>query len=355
MPTAKATEFFILGLLGTELTKDEYNFIKNNPMGGIILFKRNITSIEQVIALNQSIIEANAEFPPLICVDQEGGRVARLKGICTDVPPLGQLLPHFTKDPHFSYRLGAMQARELVALGFNLNFAPVCDLHSGSADHVIGDRAFAEHPETVAMLVSRYISGLQGAGLAACAKHFPGHGATSIDSHMALPILDTDVDTLKARELMPFEAAIKANVATIMTAHIVTRSIDQLPATLSERTLNQLLRHQLSFNNVIISDDLDMKAVADNYSLSDIIEGGLFATVDLFIIGNDPNKAHAAIDILQGLLDGHKEIRAAAVKAKTRIDHLRARYVGKPKAPDLEAARSIIRSTPHLELVRACA
>lgn len=354
MRTPRASEFFICGIEGLALTKDEQSFLSTHPLGGIILFKRNIDDIAQVVALNQSIIETNETWPPLICVDQEGGRVARLRGICTDLPPMTDLAHAFIKDPHLAYRMGAMQGRELVALGFCLNFAPVCDIISHADNQVIGDRAFSDTPGTVAALVAQYIKGLQGAGVAACAKHFPGHGATSIDSHFALPVLDTDMEVLRSRELVPFKAAIEADVATMMTAHIVTKPLDTLPATLSEKTLIALLRHELGYKNVVISDDLDMKAVADHFSLSDIIGRGLKASVDLFIIGNDFNKAVTAIEILQKMIDDDEEIKAKASDAKKRIDQLRARFLGKPLAPDLSCARRIVRSSPHLELVKAC-
>ncbi len=354
MVTPKATEFFIFGIAGQELTQAEYDFIKDNPVGGIILFGRNIHSLPQIVALNRSIIEANPQFPPLISVDQEGGRVARLKNICTQVPPMGELTQAFLKDLSLAYRLGAMQARELVSLGFNLNFSPVCDVLSHNDNQVIGDRSFSDCPETVACIARKYIEGLQGAGLAACAKHFPGHGATSVDSHYALPVLDTDIETLKARELVPFKRAIDAHVATIMTAHIITKAVDSVPATLSESSLKQLLRGDLGYKNVIISDDLDMKAVADHFTLPQIIEMGILASVDLFIVGNNFKKTLDAVSIMQELLNSDERIVHHAKEARERINILRERFLGKPKSPDLSSALAIVRAKPHLDLVRAC-
>ena len=133
----------MLDLSGTQLTVEESELIQHPQVGGIILFKRNIDSLAQVVALNSAIIEANQDWAPLISVDQEGGRVARLKGICTDLPPMAKLTSAFIKEPHLAYRLGAMQGRELVSLGFNLNFAPVCDVITNPKNQVIGDRAFS--------------------------------------------------------------------------------------------------------------------------------------------------------------------------------------------------------------------
>lgn len=354
MRIPKASEFFICGIKTTALTDTELSFIKRNPLGGIILFKRNIESLHQVIRLNQAIIEANSDYVPLLSVDQEGGRVARLFGICTDLPPMAMLSPQLTKTPHLAYRLGAMQARELASLGFNLNFSPVCDVLSHHENEVIGDRSFSPCPKTVATLAAHYIKGLQGAGVAACAKHFPGHGSTSVDSHFALPVLSVSMRELYARDLVPFREAIAANVATMMTAHIVIEALDSLPATLSSKALTDLLRNEFNYNNVVISDDLDMKALADHYSLKEILEHGLSASVDLFIIGNDFDKAMHAIELLQHLIDHDEQIRNRAIHAAARIDRLRSRFLGTPKSPDQETAQRILRSTPHLELVASC-
>lgn len=347
-----ASEFFIVGIDGPTLTKNEARYVQEHHLGGVILFKRNIESLSQVIALNSQLLKAAR--PPLISVDQEGGRVARLRGICTDLPPLADLAQAFLDEPHRAYRIAAMQARELVALGFHLNFAPVCDVMNNDQNEVIGDRAFSSQPHIVAKLAEQYIRGLQGGGLAACAKHFPGHGATSVDSHLALPVIDTDMATLRNRELLPFVKAIEADVATIMTAHIITKPLDTLPATMSEATLTTLLRKQLGFNNVIISDDLTMKAVADNYFLREIIEKSFIAGVDLFIIGNDFPLAQDAIGILDHLMKTNDLIKQKAKLAAARINALRARYVGKPALPDQALAESIVRSSPHLELVETC-
>lgn len=351
MTPPKASEFFIFGLKGCSPTKREQAFLDDNAIGGIIHFRRNIESLEQIIAQNTKIIESH-KHPPLICVDQEGGRVARLRGLATDVPAMAKLRTFLEKDEHLAYRLGAMQARELTALGFSLNFSPVCDIASDVDNEVIGDRAFSNQAHQVARFSSHYIRGLQEAGIAGCAKHFPGHGATSVDSHLALPVLDTDLDTLYSRELVPFKSAIEVNVATIMTAHIVTKSLDPYPATLSEKTLQQLLRRELNFQNVLISDDLDMKAVADHYSLAEIIEASMLASVDMFIIGDNFDKTLEAISTLDRLIKTDQRIFDCAVIAQKRIKKLKDRYIGKPKAPDLASALSIIRSAPHLDLIK---
>ncbi len=354
MRIPRASEFFIVGFHQAMLTTQEHQFLATNDLGGVILFKRNIESLPQVVALNSAITEANSEHPPIISVDQEGGRVARLRGICTNIPPLLDLEQAFQKDPKRVFRIAAMQARELAALGFQLNFAPVCDVLNHDENEVIGDRAFSADAAIVAQYAAEYIRGLQGAGIAACAKHFPGHGATSVDSHLALPVIDTDMATLRVRELLPFASAIAADVATIMTAHIITKPLDRWPATMSEKTLTGLLRQQLGFSKVIISDDLTMKAVADNYALREILEQSVMAGVDQFIIGNDFALSLEAIALLDELIAKSETIRHKAFLAQARIAALRGRFLGKPAAPDLSSAQAIVRSRPHLELVSSC-
>jgi beta-N-acetylhexosaminidase len=350
MRIPKASEFFILGIDDLELKTAELALLKKHPMGGIILFKRNISSLEQVIALNAAIINESIN-PPLLSVDQEGGRVARLRGLCTDIPPMLELEPLFLKNPKLAYRLGAMQGRELALLGFNLNFSPVCDVFINKDNEVIGDRAFSTEAKVVAQMACEFISGLQGSGVAACAKHFPGHGQTSVDSHFALPVQRASLDELSNCELIPFISAIKADVATIMTAHIVNEALDPVPATMSKKTLDGILRKKLGFQNVLISDDLEMKAVADNYNLADIIEKSFRASVDMFIMGHDLAKNQEAIGILQHLIDTDEEIKALSIKSAQRIDQLRKRYQGKPSPPDISMAQKVIRSSPHLELL----
>ncbi|HXW60438.1 MAG TPA: beta-N-acetylhexosaminidase [Myxococcota bacterium] len=355
MSKLEANELFIFGFNGTSLSLELKKFLAQKNNGGIILFRRNIESIEQVIALNTEIIESNAAYPPIISVDQEGGRVARLRGITCDIPPMGALRSIFLREPQLCYRLGAMIARELVALGFNLDFAPICDIAINQKhDDIVGDRAFSDNAEEVAQLGALFIKGMQGAGLAACAKHFPGHGSTSVDSHFDLPKVATKQELMRARELVPFRSAIDANVATIMTAHIVATDFDTLPATLSPMVIAQLLRHELGFKEVVISDDLDMQSIANHYELRDIIEQAMMASIDMFIIGNNFEKTHEAIAIAQELIDSNEHIKNMAQKAIVRIRHLRSRFLGAPAIPNASYAKSVVKSLPHLELLEAC-
>lgn len=351
-----ASQFFIIGVEGKTLTEQEREFLQNRELGGVILFSKNIESIEQIIELNTSIIEANPAHTPLLSIDQEGGRVARLRGFATDLPPMAHLLKQYRADLDVPYKIGALIGRELVSLGFNLDFAPVLDVVPEdiflSRQHVIGDRCFSYDPKEVASFTARFIEGLQGQGIAACGKHFPGHGNTLKDSHLELPTIRDDAEKFRVRDLIPFIAAIKKNVATIMTAHIQIPAFDnEYPATLSVPILQGILRDELGFNGVIISDDLDMKAMADHFDTRFILEKGLRASVDMFIVGHNFAHAVATIDALQDLIDQDEELNKKAAEALSRIEHLRKCYLGAPKAPELSYAKTICRSKPHLDLV----
>jgi len=356
MSKVSASELFIFGFDGHTLGHELREYLAKTSVGGVILFKRNIESLDQVVRLNADITNANTHHVPIISVDQEGGRVARLRNICTDIPSMGSLRDAFLADPNLVYRLGALMGRELVALGFHLNFAPICDVAiEQNPEDIIGDRAFSHEAEEAALLVAKFIEGMQGAGLAGCAKHFPGHGATRTDSHFFLPSVDTSQELFEERELVPFRAAIRSGVASVMTAHMMALSYDnKAPATLSNKIIHNLLRQNLDFNNVVVSDDLDMKAVADHYDLKEILESALRASVDMFIIGNNLEKTFEAIGILQELINNNADLAMLATQARERINRLRARFIGKPLAPDLAAARLIVKSAPHLELLKSC-
>lgn len=355
-------QLFVIGFPGTHVPDATRRLLAGpDPArcaGGVILFKRNIDSLEQVIALNTELFEIGQRGPsPLVVsVDQEGGRVARLRGIMTDVPSMRSVGAAATSDPELPYRLGAMMARELVALGFHWNFAPVVDVDTNPANPVIGERSFSRDPHAVARVAARFIAGMQGAGVAGSAKHFPGHGDTDVDSHHALPRLPHGLDRLRSVELVPFQASIEAGVASIMTAHVMFPALDpHEPATLSPAILGGLLRGPrdtggLAYDGVVVSDDLEMAAVADRYGVEELVRRGLLAGVDLFLVCHDAHKQAAAIDAAHRLVDTGEVPRARVEDALRRVAAMKARYVGAPAAPSLGDARAVLRSAPHVDL-----
>jgi len=270
-------------------------------VGGFILFTRNIQEPAQVGELIAEIRALAPDRRLLFAVDQEGGRVTRLGPPCTVWPKmrvLGQ-----TGDEELAFWLGTALAAEMRALGFDLNFAPVVDVDANPDNPVIGDRSFGRDPQLVARMGAALIKGLQSGGVLACAKHFPGHGNTDKDSHHELPVIEIDEAQWRAVDLPPFAAAAAADVAAVMTAHIVLTHADEaLPATLSPRVLT-LLRKQLRFNGMIVSDDLEMKAVAAHYAPGEAALLAARAGCDLLLVCRQWERQEAAV---RALYDAHR-------------------------------------------------
>ena len=248
-------------------------------LGGIILFARNIEAPEQVAELSDDVQALATEMPLWVGVDQEGGRVARLQAPFTEWPPMAVL--GRSGDPALALRFAAALAAELKAVGITLDYAPVLDIHTNPKNPVIGDRALAADAAMVGTLGAAIVRGLQDNGIAACGKHFPGHGDTSVDSHDELPIVEHTPDRVRRVECVPFREAIRADVAFIMTAHLLVPSLDEdAPATLSRRIVYGLLREELGFDGVILSDDLEMEALARTYPVPEAAVQAIAAGCD---------------------------------------------------------------------------
>src|SRR3989441_12932099 len=259
-------QLLIGSLPGMTITPEIRSVAKEFQLGGIILFARNIEAPEQGAELSHDVQTLAADTPLWVSVDQEGGRVARLRAPFTEWPPMAVL--GRSGDTGLARRFAKALATELRAVGITLDYAPVLDIHTNPKNPVIGDRALAEKAEEVARLGAAIIRTLQGEGIAACGKHFPGHGDTSTDSHLELPLVEHPPDRLRQVEFLPFKAAIEAGVATMMTAHVFVPSLDDTrPATLSKRVVTDILRNELQYEGVIFSDDLEMKAIANEYAV----------------------------------------------------------------------------------------
>jgi beta-N-acetylhexosaminidase len=272
-------QLLIGSLPGTTITQEMQSLAREFQLGGVTLFKRNIEAPEQVAELSNDLQGLSSELPLWVAVDQEGGRVARLRAPFTEWPPMATL--GRAGDGTLAHRFASALAAELTAVGITLDYAPVLDIHTNPKNPIIGDRALAEDAETVAKLGARIIRGLQENGVAACGKHFPGHGDTSVDSHLALPLVEHPPDRIRRVECVPFREAIRNDVAFIMTAHILVPALDeQKPATLSPAIVRGMLREELGFNGVILSDDLEMKAIADTYTVPDAAVQAIAAGCD---------------------------------------------------------------------------
>jgi beta-N-acetylhexosaminidase len=290
-------QLLIAGFNGTALPIELRSIAREFGLGGVILFARNVAEPEQVAELTYEAARLATDLPSWVSVDQEGGRVARLKAPFTEWPPMATL--GRSGDPALAERFARALASELKAVGINLDYAPVLDIHTNPKNPVIGDRALAEEAGQVAELGAAIIRALQGEGIAACGKHFPGHGDTSVDSHLELPLVEHPPDRLRRVEFVPFKAAVEADVATMMTAHVLVPSFDEAsPATLSH-TIVGLLREELGFHGVILSDDLEMKAVASRYAVPEAAVQAIAAGCDgVLICSGDHDTQAAALEAL---------------------------------------------------------
>ena len=263
------------------------------PPGGYILFSRHVPTLPATVQLIDKL-RASATIAPFIAVDQEGGRVARLS-FTTPLPAARALeaLPNENLA-----RIGRLLGQELYQLGFNIDFAPVLDVATRADNPVIGDRAISDDPYVVAKLAPAFIHGLQSAGIAATGKHFPGHGDTRSDSHLILPVVDHSLERINSVELLPFLAAIQANVALIMIGHLHYPALDPtpgLPASLSYPIISDLLRKQLGYDGVIITDAMNMRAVTDGFESGPAAVLALKAGIDIILMPQNYPAAYQAV------------------------------------------------------------
>ncbi len=275
----------IVGFTGHSVPAEVRKLVAEFDLGGVIYFARNVVEPRQLAELSRKVADLAIDWPLWISVDQEGGRVARLKRPFTEWPPaitLGR-----SGSEALAERFAAALAAELTAVGINLDYAPVLDVHTNPANPIIGDRALAERADVAATLGRAVIRGLQRAGVAACGKHFPGHGDTSRDSHEELPIVEHDPRRLEEVELAPFRAAIEERVATLMTAHVLVPALDaDRPASLSPRIVTTLLKDTMKFDGVVLSDDLGMKAISATTALDEATVDAIGAGCDAVLLCN---------------------------------------------------------------------
>ncbi len=312
----------MLDLDSVEMSPEEREILQNPLVGGVILFSRNFSSVEQLIHLVTEIHQIR-EPRLLIAVDHEGGRVQRFRDGFTSLPAVGhfgEIYQHNPKRAHLlSETAGWMMAAELRAVGIDFSFAPVLDINYGVSD-VIGDRAFHQDSNIITELAHAYTTGMQRAGMAATGKHFPGHGAVTADSHVAMPVDNREYKDIYANDILPFKRMIQHGIAAIMPAHVVYPNVDKLPAGFSEVWLKDILRKRLGFQGVIFSDDLDMKGasvVGEKYV--DRAEKALSAGCDMVLVCNNRDGALNVLDNLSGHNDPVSHLRLARMHGKHEI------------------------------------
>ena len=341
----QAAGLFTVGFHGKAMTDDLKGLLRRG-VGGVIFFARNVGSAAEVLELTRAIKNA-ADRPVLLSVDQEGGQVARLREGFTDLPSMRAV--GATGSAALARDLGRLLGRELRAVGFDLNFAPVLDIDTNPDNPVIAARSFGRTPWLVAELGVALAAGMQEVGVAACGKHFPGHGDTSQDSHRELPALPHALERLERVELAPFAAAAKAGIASFMTAHVVFQAVDsRYPATMSWAVLTGILRQKLGYDGMVVTDDIEMKAIADNYGVEEAVLLGLNAGVDHFLCCHTSALAHRAIDAVVGAVESGKLDRQVLSEATRCFAAVRERYA-RP-AGNTQGLKEL-RSNEHLQLV----
>jgi beta-N-acetylhexosaminidase len=325
-------QLLIAGFNGQQLPVELRALAREFGLGGVILFARNIAEPEQVAEVCHEAASLNPDLPLWVSVDQEGGRVARLKAPFTEWPPMATL--GRSGDVVLAERFARALASELRAVGISLDFAPVLDIHTNPKNPVIGDRALAETAASVGKLGAAIVRALQDEGVAACGKHFPGHGDTSTDSHFELPLVEHSPERLRETEFAPFRAAIDAGVATIMTAHVLVPSLDEeRPSTLSQKVVRDILRNELRFEGVIISDDLEMKAIAKTYAVPDAALMAIGAGCDaLLICSGDHDTQAAALEAIVHAVEDERLPLSRVEDALKRQVRAKERFLAAPAA-----------------------
>ncbi|MEZ4257173.1 MAG: beta-N-acetylhexosaminidase [Polyangiales bacterium] len=329
----QAGQVLVGGFAGTTLDEAIRARLARGELGGVILFARNVGSLDEVRALTEEVLSAaDRSRPPWISVDQEGGRVARLKAPVIKLPPmrvLGEI-----DDVALTERAARVLGRELRALGFNWDFAPVLDVDTNPANPVIGDRSFSSDANRVAAHGVAFARGLLASGIVPCGKHFPGHGDTDLDSHLALPRLRHDRARLDSVELVPFRAA-QNRIPTLMTAHVVFDAIDpDVPATLSRTVIGGLLRDELGYDGLVVSDDLEMKAVSDRFAPDECAVRAIAAGCDTVLVCSKLDMLERAHEGLVREAERSETFRARLASAAAANTTLRRRF------PPLGAAKA---------------
>lgn len=306
-------QLIMTGISGTTLSKEEAEFLEGENIGGVLLLEKNYESPAQMAELVNHIQRSREEYPLFIAIDHEGGRMSRLGAPFSKLPSPMDLSK--LDSPKIIYHVTKIMAEELSAVGINLNLAPVCDILEADESKVIADRAYGRDPDTVSKYVSSVIRGLQTNGIMSCAKHFPGHGSTTKDSNVDLPIIKRSLEELRGHEFIPFVKAIKARVEFVMMGHLIVEGIDpEKPCSLSEKAY-KLLRGEMKYNRVICTDDLQMGAIASKYSVTQAAGLAINAGADILLF-RDLDHASDALKSLQ------EDVRTKKIKNEIILSRL---------------------------------
>ena len=343
-------QLLMIGFDGTELSQELIAWLKEYQPGGVIVFSRNLVDRDQIAELTNAIQAQATQAPFLIAIDQEGGRVSRLPKGFTIFPPAAMVAA--CHSPDLAYQAAAVTAQELRAVGINMNMAPVLDVNSNPSNPIIGNRAFAEDPDEVCSMGEATIAGLHDHKVLACGKHFPGHGDTSTDSHEELPIAKLSKERLERIELKPFRHAISRDLRAIMSAHVRYPALDDTaPATLSHAVMTILLRQDLGFTGLSLSDDLEMHAIVDHFSIGDAAVRSLQAGVDLLLICHRLDRQTEAIEAIQRALSSGELSLQSIELSLARLSEIKERFLSPYQPVDPLTLPRLVGGPSHLEVL----
>lgn len=334
----KVSQVLMVDFPGSYLSSSVKKHLKRILWGGFIIFSKNIDNREQLIKLNKEVAKLNPKICPIICVDQEGGIVNRVDFPSVYLSP-GNMALGKINDPLLTENVSMVNGIQLRQLGFNLNLAPVVDVNSNPENPIIGVRSFGDAPCLVTKMGQACVRGYEKAGIASCAKHFPGHGNTSFDSHLKLAAVEADRREIELVDLPPFQGVIETGVPAIMTAHVLFPAFEKerIPATLSWEILTGLLRNKMGFDGLIITDSMAMKAISDNFGQTEAAIKALQAGADVIMVCGDPGIQEKVYNDLIEAVDSGKVSSEVIGRAVERIIRFKNKYIyNPPPIPDID-------------------
>lgn len=323
----KIGQLLLVGIDGTSVSEQTEELIEAYHVGGLILYGKNIQDTTQTLNLLNHLKELNEsnDVPLFLSMDHEGGGISRLPDEIYKLPTsehIGSL-----NDGQFSYRIGQLQGESLAVFGFNMNYAPVLDINSNPENPVIGDRSFSHDAQIVSEMGIQSMKGIQTQQVVPVVKHFPGHGDTSVDSHLELPEITKNIQQLRDLELIPFLDAIKQNADAVMIAHILMSEIDsQYPASMSETIITDLLRNDLNFKGVVITDDMTMGGITQNYNIGEASVKSVQAGSDIIMVAHGLDNVVNVFNALEHAVKNGEITEESIDEHVYRILELKQRY-----------------------------
>jgi len=342
----KVGQMVMVDFSQTTLTDDLRRRMEEHAWGGVILFVKNCVDAEQTRQLIRDLqevsIRTSGGLPLIVCVDQEGGPISPIPFFCSRHP--GNMALGATRNAEYVHESARLAAGELRSLGFTMDLAPVVDVNNNPRNPVIGTRSFSDSSQLVARLAVNAIRGYQENGIAACAKHFPGHGDTGMDSHLGLPSIQVDGDRLERIELPPFRAAMAEKVAAIMPAHILYPAVEPLavPVTISRRILTGMIREQMQYNGLVITDSMTMKAISDNFGLGEAAVMAVQAGADIVLACGTIEEQETMYQFLLAAVREGRISEARLNQSLSRIIRIKLQYPW-PAAPFTGSPEGLIR------------